>query len=71
MYVCTGTRSERHDDVAYAVGICPACEAIEARLTAQENLRDANEKMQELDFIILDLKRKIEELNAVENVNER
>ena len=76
MQTCSGVKGKRHEDVAYADGFsCPVCEAIEQRddvrerlIETQEALRDANEKMMELDRTIENLEY---EKQAAENVNER
>lgn len=70
MQTCVGTgkysEATRHAEVVFEGSICPVCEVIEEKLDAEEKLRDANSKMQELDGVIAGLQRQ----QVAENVNE-
>lgn len=47
--VCDGFRGQRHQQVCYDGIDCPACEALDAALEAEESLRQANTRLEQFD----------------------
>lgn len=54
--ICKGVKPDRHEEIAIEGIDCPACEALEKLREARERLLEANQKIEEQDYMILSLR---------------